>query len=307
MTDKTPNPASVIIAPWTYCTYNCRFCSRRLHERKKDWWSFEKVTDGLKDLWKDAQRANIGGCGEIGQVPYFYELLDYLREQNVRAQFCSNGYFLDVPRIRQGLIELVTISLHSVDEPTYNSLTGTKGFLPRVLDNIRQLAEQPRDYKLCLMAVTTELNVRQAPAFAQFAKDVGADAVRFTPLVEPVAIGLPDGYDDDLVLKETPENMDEPRRARRVFAGVQEVPLTTAERPAVVGHRMKTCAAPFGSTTINRRGDVVPCCCIARVVLGNVFETPWEEIWNGQKYQEFRESMKNGTNVACLQHCKKWG
>jgi len=302
-----PNPSSVIVAFSTYCTYSCRFCSRRLGERKKDWWELQQITENLKDLWKDAKVANIGGCGEIGLYPHFYSLLNYLKSRGVKSQFTSNGYHLDVPRIRQGSLGVVGISLHTTDGPTYDSLTGTKGHLPRIIQNIRLLAKRPRNLQLHLIAIAMGTNTQQFPAFARFAKEVEANFTRFIPLVEPTSIGLPDGYDNDLIFHETPQNMEALAEAKEILGNSCIIPLPNQQRHGKVAEGMKTCRETYTQTVINRMGDCVPCCYISGCKLGNVLKEPWDEIWNGEKYQNFRKSMKEGTNSYCLKHCQKWG
>jgi len=67
--------------------------------------------------------------------------------------------------------------------------------------------------------------------------------------------------------------------------------------------RKLKCRWPFDSCFITVDGFVTPCCIRANPEVfnfGNIFETPFKEIWNGEKYQKFRETMiKNLPNPIC--------
>ena len=60
--------------------------------------------------------------------------------------------------------------------------------------------------------------------------------------------------------------------------------------------KSKKCSWPWDSSFIASNGDVVPCCIIAdsdTAKMGNVFETDFAEIWNGQPYQELRQRISD--------------
>ena len=49
-------------------------------------------------------------------------------------------------------------------------------------------------------------------------------------------------------------------------------------------------------------GEVMPCCSPTRPILGNAFEQPWEEIWNGAEYQRLRRGLFTG---ELTDYCRK--
>jgi radical SAM protein with 4Fe4S-binding SPASM domain len=52
----------------------------------------------------------------------------------------------------------------------------------------------------------------------------------------------------------------------------------------------KACGVPWAHVVIGDNGDVHPCCASDRV-MGNVTRQPFEEIWFGQPYDDFRRRM----------------
>jgi len=66
------------------------------------------------------------------------------------------------------------------------------------------------------------------------------------------------------------------------------------------------CLIPWFSTHITARGDVLPCCYLTEqnYIMGNIFDTPFNLIWNNAKYQGFRKKLResrgdlNGCNYC---------
>jgi radical SAM protein with 4Fe4S-binding SPASM domain len=50
-------------------------------------------------------------------------------------------------------------------------------------------------------------------------------------------------------------------------------------------------------------GEVMPCCSPTRPILGNAFETPFEDIWNGAEYQRLRRGLYTGELTSYCRKC----
>jgi radical SAM protein with 4Fe4S-binding SPASM domain len=66
----------------------------------------------------------------------------------------------------------------------------------------------------------------------------------------------------------------------------------------------RMCPYPWTQMAVTYSGDCVPCCrdTAARSVLGNLLLDDVNEIWNNEKYQQFRENLINHhpeLNAAC--------
>ncbi|MCP4567143.1 MAG: radical SAM protein [FCB group bacterium] len=66
----------------------------------------------------------------------------------------------------------------------------------------------------------------------------------------------------------------------------------------------RLCPYPWTQMAVAHNGDCVACCrdTVGRSVLGNLFVDPIMEIWNGAKYQRFRQNLldrKVEQNAAC--------
>jgi radical SAM protein with 4Fe4S-binding SPASM domain len=65
-----------------------------------------------------------------------------------------------------------------------------------------------------------------------------------------------------------------------------------------------TCPTPWTGVEITASGEVTPCHIFHDFILGNLNESSFSEIWNGDKYSKFRDYMKKNTfmpicNIGC--------
>lgn len=305
-----PMPKNVIAIFTNTCHFRCRFCAWGHYTSAfMKMWTLDQIKERLGVVFDHAEWLNVGGSGEIGLLPYFDELIDYLGTKPGKVVFTSNGHRLNNEAIRRhGNIHDIRISLHSVVEETYDDLTGTRGCLARTMDNVRKLAAKPRSYALRVGPVVTERNVRELPKLATFVVSAGVDEVELLALSTPEIPLAGKPYPEDLPLRDSEENWKAMKEAETIakqggvrFRGL----MSDIERPVAVSHLIKTCKSPTEQVVINLDGTVRPCCFLD-TVFGNILEQPFEEIWNSDAYNEFRRQVAAGECEACLV-CRNWG
>lgn len=65
------------------------------------------------------------------------------------------------------------------------------------------------------------------------------------------------------------------------------------------------CSKPWTSFEVEHDGTVMPC-CMAKVACGNVLQNGIAEIWNGERFQEFRRKMASGQwQETCRPECPR--
>lgn len=70
------------------------------------------------------------------------------------------------------------------------------------------------------------------------------------------------------------------------------------------------CMAPWVSINNNPNGDIQPCCIARDATFGNLYKDAIEDIWNNDKYKDFRKRMLNDEKSPECQRCYKeeeWG
>lgn len=70
---------------------------------------------------------------------------------------------------------------------------------------------------------------------------------------------------------------------------------------------MPFCTQPFNRIEIYENGDVYNCCppFVNNYVIGNIFKSSFDEIWNGEKVKKLREKILNGDFSLCSDICNR--
>jgi radical SAM protein with 4Fe4S-binding SPASM domain len=69
--------------------------------------------------------------------------------------------------------------------------------------------------------------------------------------------------------------------------------------------RQVFCSKPWTSFEVEHDGTVMPC-CMAKTACGNVLQNSIAEIWNGERFQEFRQKMAEGRwQETCRPECPR--
>lgn len=305
-------PPELVIAVFSsFCNYHCKFCYNSQEHAHGAFWTLEQIKERVDTLFDKADILNIGGCGEVSALPYYEQLLEYLATKPGRICFSTNGFRIKPELLRNQKLYEICFSLHSLVPETYDYLTGTRGRLLTVIENIQQMTARPRDYRVVIVAVVTGMNFTEADSLADFVLSVGADELRFLPLNDPKCQLITGIYPEGISFDDTPENLavlakasDKVRGERLISRNV----LPSKSREAVVKEMMPRCPNPTEQFIFRLDGAIQPCCYIpVSSGFGNLLETPWEEVWNSEFYERFRERVANGTCELCLKHCKNWG
>ncbi|MCK5055502.1 MAG: SPASM domain-containing protein [Candidatus Aminicenantes bacterium] len=70
-----------------------------------------------------------------------------------------------------------------------------------------------------------------------------------------------------------------------------------------INDEIKYCVFLSERIFIDFNGDVAPCCIVDRPVLGNIYQNSLFEVWNGEKYNEFRERFYSSDPYPCCKNC----
>lgn len=333
---ETPLPTLAVIEISSRCNLACVMCPRSLGKSPSGGSGYIALEafDRLESLFPHLDHIVLSWFGEPLLHPRLALILERVKAYWANVHITSNGMLLDDKMaellVSKGLDGLA-ISVDAADEQLYRRIR-RGGDLSKVQENIRRVQRAKRRHgsrrpRLQLTFVAMKENADQFLPLVQLADRLGIREVTFA-LVDD--FGLTEDYQavyESLPVATFRESFHQARQIARqkgISIGIESSARfyhTVGEPPEsyhlgdiyfqpLDRQRVKAldfrrgCAIPWVQTFISHTGDVHPC-CIADVVLGNIYEQPFEAIWHGQAYQEFRRRLKSTDPPEICWRCRR--
>jgi len=295
------SPKHLMVTTNTLCNYRCVFCNNPKIQHKGAV-TVEKLLD-LVDLIESVEQIDITGYGEIMLHPKFREIAKLLTDKCKPFTLSTNGSQLTddmIDFLDTTILHLINISVNSLDMGTYKEITGAD--LGPILDNLSSLFSKKRKYRITISAVMTAYAINELSDLVDFAASNNVDLLRFLPMTSSIK-----DYPENIVLKDTPENRIKLRDAEDYakFIGVKLQSFSFVPSRAVAEKKQK-CSAPTHQIIINANGNITPCCWLGHVIMGNINDKHWRDIWECEQYDDLRRSVHDGDLKYC-KDCREFG
>jgi radical SAM protein with 4Fe4S-binding SPASM domain len=314
-----PTPREVYIEPTNRCNELCQTCPRTFFTREPeadlDLDRFVKVLDQFPGV----ERVVLHGVGEPLLARDLPVMVAEANRRGARVLFNTNALALHTRLARQlvaaGLDEL-RVSMDAANPLTYLAIRGVDGYekaMRRTGDFCRLLgelgAERPR---VSLVFMAMRENIAELPAVIARAGEMGVHTVvlqRFVHFDTGLAVEAQSLMGEDLSDTLT-ECQEAAHRSGVELVGTGGFSPAASLAPVDAGRPWSGCTRPSRSTYVTANGNVLPCCFAPfttsdydGVILGNVFESPMGEIWNGSAYEAFRRSHGSDDPPECCRGC----
>ena len=302
-------PTKVSIETGNICNLRCPLCPTGTNEIKvpKGFLTFDKFRHIIKQLGPTTETLDFFDWGEpflnpdllpmIRHAKTRYPHLRIIVSSNMNIPKFSEERALDV--VRSGLDHMI-LSLDGATQETYAKYR-VGGNLQDALRNVRWIVAAKRQLRSRTPSMTwnflvfrhNEHEVEQARALAaEIGVDFNAGLMR-TDCAEEIF--LPMG-----------------ERLKRDGEWVPENPKYSQYTPEWLSQNVSDCKKPWTTVAINWDGYVVPCGSVYDCKThnyGNLFERPFREIWNNERYRQARRAIMGratGTGTIC-ETCKHNG
>jgi MoaA/NifB/PqqE/SkfB family radical SAM enzyme len=305
-------PRTLYLETTNRCDSKCQTCIRTFHtlEPPKDLTLAE--LQGIVDQFPVLDRVVLHGIGEPLLNRELFEMIAYLKAKGTTVLFNSDAITLTPKRalklIESGLDEY-RVSMDAATREMFLKVRGVDQF-DRVVGNVEHLMELQRTLgretpRVSLWLTAMKVNLDELPAFVRLAARIGVPEVYIQRLVfygQGLAVQEQSMHG---ALQEREERLiQEAEGLARTFgiafkASGRTTPLESLKGTELGKRPWSGCQRPWTLSYVTANGNVLPCCIspwtakdYRGAVLGNAFTQDFVNIWNGERYQRFREDFE---------------
>lgn len=283
-------PYSVFLEPSSYCNLRCPMC---LKLQKNS--SFDNKNMGLEDfkrimgeLGPTILTIRFWNYGESLINNHIFEMIKIAKKYKIFTVLSTNGILLDEEKSKKILesgLDFLIFSFDGASKETYEQ-NRKNGIFEVVLDNIKRFMELKKKMKKTNILVSVQFiimktNEKEIDKIKNLSSELGVDKLMLRTLN---------------VVSEKGEKLLPGNKNYKIY-----------EKADFRSENF--CSNVWEETVINSTGIVTPCCMDAAIEhpMGNIYNTPFKYIWNGEKYINFRKIMLNNINSIkiCNTNCYK--
>lgn len=291
-------PVHISIEPTNVCNLRCPVCEtgNRSMERRAGMLDFETYKTFIDQIAPHASVLMFYFMGEPFLNKRAYDMIRYARDKGLYVETCTNGDFVDPDGVIYSDINEISFQIGGMTQETHEKYR-VRGDLAKVEENIRRVVEARNNapqsnVQIEVGFVVMKHNEHEVPEFLRWAKKIGIDKANvIDPCVRTVAEG------EELLPKD-----------RNYWFYDEGAFRNGVLKPKHVMNN--ECTWIWNAIMVMWNGDVVPCCRDphGRHVMGNVFETPLNKIWNARAMKDFRKKiLTNQKDIDICELCSGFG
>jgi len=295
-------PKRLYIYLTSKCNLRCFICLRTYNNYIGKDIKFDDLRK-IERAIKYAKIINLTGWGEATIYPKFKQTLEHIYSINPNKnliEIITNGTCLskEIASLLNGHLYSLTISLNAATEETYNRDMKNGNFI-KTINNIKifmnSLNDNEKD-KINLHFVAHTENFKEIPQFINLAHELNISSVTVGQYLvchdehkKFSLFNIKQEY-NNIILQSEKQAKD-----LNVFLGAQKF----SNQSDIKDFTSQFCFYPFSECIVHPNGNIKVCCYSGSDDnMGNTFETTFETIWFGKRYNKLR-------NHRFLSKCEK--
>lgn len=303
-------PKYIEVEVSTACNLRCKMCEHTYWKEENKMMSFEQLKE-IVEQFPGLKWIGLTGIGESFLNPDFTNMIKYVKRKDLYLELYDSFFLIDEKVVRvlvESGVDRMIVSMDAASEKTYEKIrVGAK--LKTVLQNIKKLRTlkkklQSHYPEITFHYIISKENISEVLNFVDLVKKIMREeetSIYFTSILHPfkqiqdMVVSIP----DSLV-----SAADE--KCKKLGIKVAWNRNVPHEKSQIT--KCNEWTMPF----IFVDGTVVPCCAgnesnkrdYQRLTsLGNIFEAPFEKLWNGSKYKNLRKMIHDGKVPAACKYC----
>lgn len=310
-------PVFAVIEPTSICNLSCSMCIRAEVVKTIPGYIATLTPERIAEIaaaLPGLQEVKFQGLGESFLAPNAAALLRCLKTHRpaLRVVMITNALWPRHTPVAEILeyADHVYVSIDGYDKRSFEAAR-SPGRFHTVLENVKRiLLEKPNHTKVSLNCCFTQESYAYLYQTIILARALSIDNVRFN-LVQN---WLPDDPDRDVLqnkyLRVRAQMLDQVDTSKLADSldYMHQIAQVLGVEAVVVGNpdfKPELCEWSERMTYITSSGEVLPCAmrCHPKESFGNMFERPFEEIWNSPAMNSFRQDRRSGNLPSICRNC----
>ena len=290
-------PISMAIEPTTSCNLRCPECPSGLRQFTRPIGMLEPTffKSTIDAVYQELIYLTFYFQGEPYLNPNFLEMVKYASEKGIYTSTSTNAHYLNEEQSAKTVeskLDRLIISIDGTTQETYEQYR-IGGSLQKVIDGTKHIIAAKKRLKsktphIVFQFLVVKPNEHQLNDVQLLAKQLGVDEVVFkTAQVYNFENGNP------LI----PDNIKYSRYKKNSDGTY-----------SIKNKLLNQCWRMWSSCVVTWDGVVVPCCFDkdAKHQLGDLKQQSFKELWNSEKYQNFRQSiLKSRQEIDICKNCSE--
>lgn len=299
-------PPYIEVETTTRCNLRCLLCENRYWNEPKRDMTFDEYKM-IVDQFPGLKWIGMTGIGEGFLNKDYVEMLRYIKSKGVFIELYDN-FTLITPEIAKELIDIgidnMIVSLDGATKETYEKIRVGANF-DNVMENVKTYVELREKDKVkakltrfVFNMVVNKLNVHELADYVKMVHSLSCSLNITRPKVLFMRM-LFYFKEVERYFTEIPPDLikDADDTAKRLGLNIGWSLDVPEHKPPI--EYCTSWLMPYITVT----GHVFPCCSMneqnqrekqKELSMGNIFETPFKEIWEGKRYRTLRKMIRNG-------------
>ena len=299
-------PPCLFVEVTNRCNLSCPTCQLGTDQAYKGYnkgditfEQFKKIVDQIPSLIY----VTLQGVGEPLLNKDIIKMIQYCTDKGISTYINTNGTILTETKSRE-LVEAglgnLSISINSFDEKIFSE-TRSGASITKVTENVKKFIEIKKQLnkKRPIVSFRAILMKETEPTMEDLifkSNELGIDVLYIQLFISMIA--------DKNLCNSSLNRHEIEVFSEKIEQWKKQIKMSiVTESFGKSSNNLGQCKLPWFSPNVTAEGYLTPCCTISNpsiLNMGNVFETPFEQIWNSEKFVNFRASFYKKQPKECI-------
>lgn len=294
-------PSVIQVEPTNRCNFKCKICPRFSADYEQK--NLDLSLNNFKLIMSNFPKISkviLYGRGEPFLNGEIFDMIKLLKDRDITVSTLTNGSLLNSVINKQVIdsgIDDISFSIDSAD-PIINDKLRVGANLNSMLPNIKNLVKNGKNIKFGICTAIASENLIQLQNIVYLAQELGIDYISLQEFQ----------FKHNPSLKELNPSVSCAKRATAIYEKLAALAEDVGVRIDIARYserkKWANCTWAWGSMYIHSNGNISPCCDSDYVSMGNIFSATADNIWNNEKYIDFRKDLIEGRIPSPCKGCQ---